>query len=254
MQIVNALVTLAGHLAWPVAALIILVVLRQQLKEILGSVNKRIADPGSSVSIGKGGLEIKGRVDAALGRIESLEVDQNQSKDLLLSVIAQNEPTHAQDRSGGNATVDPEILEMADAYMKVAVKDWNERVRTKDELARKMANLVLTRHISKDLLAAQDQEGLLMALVTAIHTAPEKGDLERLSMAADKVTRLHIKYRIVMALGRVFEQNLATKADVSEANQILDRFADGADASLSRRITETKAMIKLAVNRPPSSA
>ena len=253
MQILNALVTLAGHLAWPVAALAIIVVLRRELKKILGSLTERIADPASSLTIGKGGLEIKGRVDAALGRIESLETDQNQSKELILGVLAKNESATPV-RSDGQATVPPEIFELADAYMNVAVKDWSERVRTKDELARKMANLVLTRHVSKDLLAAQDQEGVLMALVTAIHTAPEKGDFDRLAMAARKVTRLHVKYRIVMALGRIFEQNLATKDDISRANQMLDQFESGADAALRRRIIQTRASIDLAVNRLPSSA
>lgn len=254
MQILNALVTLAGHLAWPVAALTIIVVLRNELKKILGSLTERIADPSSSLSIGKGGLEIKGRVDAALGRIESLEIDQSQSKELIFGVLASKESAEVKLTAEGDETIDPELIKLADEYLKVSVSDWIERVRMKDELGRKMSNLVLTRHVSKDLLASQDHEGLLMALVTAIHTASEKGDFDRLSRVALKVTKLHIKYRIAMALGRIFEQNLAAKNDVARAKNILDHFKYGADAPLRRRITQTKAIIDLAVNRLPSSA
>jgi hypothetical protein len=116
-----------------------------------------------------------------------------------------------------------------------------------------MSNLVLTRNVSKDLLAGQDHEGLLMALAAAIHTAPEKGDFDRISRIARKVKRLHIKYRIAMALGRLFEQNVAGEADISRCKEILDDYNIGADPALRRRITQTKAIIDLALDSRASS-
>ncbi|HEX3144913.1 MAG TPA: hypothetical protein VHQ64_13150 [Pyrinomonadaceae bacterium] len=253
MRIVDALVTLVGHLAWPVTVLALVVVLRREIQEICKSLSRRIADPASSLIIGKGGLEIKGRVDAALGRIESLEIDQNQSKELIFGVLGKKE-LKAGTVPGRDETVAPELLKLADEYLKISASEWSERVRLKDECARRMSNLVLTRNVSKDLLAGQDHEGLLMALVTAIHAAPEQGDFDRISRIAQKVKRLHVKYRIAMALGRLFEQNLAGEADVARCKEILDDYNIGADPALRRRIIQTKAIINLAVGNRASSA
>ena len=249
MGIVEELVKLAGHLAWPLAILIIIFFVRKELKAAFNALTKRIADPASNISIGKEGLEIKSQVDAALGRIESLEVDQNQSKELIFGVLDRKEEQGVRIKSETGLSIDSELIQLANEYIRISASDWAERVRLKDEVARKMANLIITKHVPKDLLVAQDHEGLIMALVSAIHTAPDKEDFARISKIAHKVKRLHIKYRIVMALGRIFEQNLATEADVDRALEILDLYKVGADAPLHYRIAQTKAMIDFAVNR-----
>jgi Tfp pilus assembly pilus retraction ATPase PilT len=253
MRLVEELVKLAGYLAWPVAIFVIVFVIRKELKSVFGAITKRIADPASDISIGKEGLEIKSRVDAALGRIESLEVDQNQSKELIFGVIDRKEKEGVRTKSEAGLTIDPELVTLADEYLTISASDWADRVRLKDEAARKMANLVITRHISKDLLVTQKHEGLLMALVSAIHTAQDMEDFARLSKIAHKIRRLHIKYRFVMALGRIFEQGLATHADVARALEILDLYTVGADEPLNHRITQTRAMIQFALNRLPGS-
>lgn len=246
LHILEEFVKLAGHLAWPVALLVVIVILRFELKAVFKALTSRVADPETQIKLSTEGLEIRSRVDAALGRIESLETDQNQSKELIRGVLlpANNGQKNA---SSSNVTVDPELMKLADEYLEIKAKDWRERVRLKDEAASKMANLVLTRHISKDLLASQDHEGLLMALAAAIHSFPDKDDFARLSSIAGKVDRLHVKYRIVMGIGRIFERNLATADNKNDALRILQLFTEGADAPLRQRITQTKAIIELAV-------
>lgn len=76
-------------------------------------------------------------------------------------------------------------------------------------------------------------------------------DFSRISKVAHKVKRLHIKYRIAMALGRIFEQSLATNANVARAFEILELYGVGADKPLRHRISQTKAIIDLAVKRLP---
>src|SRR6185503_8253324 len=228
MRVVEELVKLAGHLAWPMAILIIILIVRKELKSAFNALTKRMADPATNITIGKEGLEIKSRVEAALGRIESLEIDQNQSKELVFGVLKRKEET-VQAESVSGSVIDPELMRLADEYLEISASDWAKRVRLKDEVASKMANLVITNHIPKDLLVAQTHEGLIMALVSAIHSVPEKEDFARISKIARQVNRLHIKYRIVMALGRIFEQNLATGVDVGQALEILDLYNVGAD-------------------------
>ena len=247
LQILEELVKLAGHLAWPAAILLIIVIMRFELKAVFRALTSRVADPETKIKLSTDGLEIGSRVDAALGRIESLETDQNQSKDLIRGVLLTDNNGQKNASPSPGATIDPDLMKLADEYLQIRAKEWRERVRLKDEAASKMANLVLTRHISKDLLAAQGHEGLIMALAAAIHSFPDKDDFARISLIADKVDRLHIKYRIVMAIGRIFERNLAASDDTNEALRILDQFTEDADPPLRRRITQTKAILELAV-------
>jgi len=245
MKVIEELVKLMGHLAWPVFIFVTLFFLRSEIKSAISAFAKRMADPSSDVSIGKEGLSIKSRVDAALGRIESLEIDQNQSKDLILGVLEKESILAPKEHS---EVVDPELMKLADEYLQIDAKEWTDRVRLKNESARKMANLVLTRNISKDLLASQAHEGLVMALVSAIHTSPDEKDFDRISVIVHKVSRLHVKYIIAMAIGRIFEQRLAANTDVDRAQEILDLYTIGADQSLRNRIAQTKAIITMVVS------
>lgn len=240
----HELVTLGGHLAWPISILVILFFVRAEIRGAVTALTKRLADPSSDISIGKGGIEIRTRLEAALGRIESLEIDQHQARDLVLGVL---HTEHTPDERLEGQPIDPDLVTLAENYLTISAADWAERVRLKDEVARKMATMVIARRISKDILAAQAHEGLIMALVSAIHTAPETGDFARISLLPHKVTRLHIKYRITMALGRIFEQHLATRADVDRASEALELFNIGADPPLRHRIAQTKAIINLAL-------
>lgn len=243
MKVIEEFVKLAGHLAWPVFIFITLFFLRSEIKSAISAFAKRMADPSSDVSIGKEGLSIKSHVDAALGRIESLEINQNQSKDLILGVL-EKESILAEH----SEVVDPELVKLADEYLQIDATEWTDRIRLKNESARKMANLVLTRNISKDLLASQAHEGLAMALVSAIHTSPDEKDFDRISVIVHRVSRLHVKYIIAMAIGRIFEQRLAANADIDRAQEILDLYTIGADQSLLNRIAQTKAIIGMVVS------
>jgi hypothetical protein len=157
------------------------------------------------------------------------------------------------DKAGGE-TIDHELLLLADEYLGISVSDWSERVRLKDAMSRKMAKMVIDRNISKDLLAVQGHEGLLMALASAIHASPDRRDFARISRIPHKVERLHVKYRIAMALARIFEQHLALRDDADRALEILDLFNVDADPVLRHRIYKTRRVIKLALEEPELTA
>jgi hypothetical protein len=55
------MVDLAGHLAWPVTAIILLLLTRRQITQIAAAIADRIKDPRSNVSLGPGGF-VFGRV------------------------------------------------------------------------------------------------------------------------------------------------------------------------------------------------
>ncbi len=75
-----------------------------------------------------------------------------------------------------------------------------------------------------------------MALATAAHAAPMPGDFDRLMRIAPGVTRLHVKYRIVLALEEMFRRRLCGPSDRAQALAVLKGFQKNADASLERAI------------------
>jgi len=138
--------------------------------------------------------------------------------------------------SGGGAPIDDELRELARQYMTVSVADYGQRLAAKNQLAAAMYRHVVEKGISRDALAAAEDEGLSMALATAAHAAPSAGDFDRLMRIAPGVTRLHVKYRIVLALEEMFRRRLCSASDKSQALAMLRSFQKDADPPLERAI------------------
>lgn len=238
LELVGQLVKLASALAWPATLLIVLYYLRDPAGTLLEAISERIKDPASDVAIGKEGLAIK-------SRLEALEIDQEQTKSLTLQALGVGDEAESDIRAS-DTEVDPELMRLANEYLQIEDPGWSKRVRLKDAAARKMADLVITKNISRSLLARQHHEGLILALAAASHALPQPDDFEHLLHVADEVERLHIKYRIVMAIGRLFERGLADVTKGEDACAVLDAYKHGADKSLRGRIKYTETAIQVA--------
>jgi hypothetical protein len=146
-----------------------------------------------------------------------------------LSAIPPVRTEAAVDTSG---RIDDELLALADQYLRVNAKEWSERVRIKNELTARMAAHVLQRGISRDQLAHEPHEGLLVALAAAVQHSPEPEDTRRLLTAAVNAHRLHVQYRFVLAFARLLERGFVSDADKSAIRQVLTTFEARADESL----------------------
>ena len=223
---------------WPAVVSFLVFHLRQPLSELLVASTSRVKDPNTAITVSKEGVEIKQNVEAVLGRIESIETELRQ-------VRAQLPTPHVEEsRLASSSPVIPSALQQAaDAYMEITSPSLSERVRLKDAAAVQLTKLVQEYRVSKDLLVRQTHEGLLLALAGTIHSNPEIGDLDRLITVAPRLDRLHVKYKVVMAIGRLFERNLVAAADVGRAMALLDSLARSGDAALLQRIERTRAII-----------
>jgi hypothetical protein len=113
----------------------------------------------------------------------------------------------------------------------------------KDEAARNMATIVLEQSVSRDALAAQHHEGLILALASAVHARPEPGDVDRLLRVADEVNRLHVKYRIVLACGRLAERGFAGPTEIARIRTVFRFYEADADPPLRLRLQQTAALL-----------
>jgi len=244
MELFNQIVILIGHIAWPVSILLLVYFIRKEIRSFIAAVSKRISDPASIISIGKGLMGIRNRIEA---KLESLQVDQEQLKAIVLQTLqtAKPEQKRVDQEQVPIDKINQQLIEMANQYMKISINDWNERVRAKTEATKAMTNFVITYNVSKDFLASQHHEGLILAMASTIHALPERGDLNRLHKVANDITQNYVKYWIVLAFGRLFERSLASIEDITPTREILEHFTENADSYLLARISLTNSLIEL---------
>lgn len=237
------IVTLIGNLTWPAILLYLIFLLSDEIRDFFRAIVKKAEDPKNDMSLGKDGLEFRRQIEKTQATLEELKVDQAQTQSLALQAVASKQrlKVRAQQAEQG---IPPELLKLAEDYMHIDADNWRERVRLKDAAAREMANFVIVNDVNRDLLGAQHQEGLILALAAASHALPRKDDFTALMRVSHEVTRLHVKYRVVLALGRLFEQGMVDDSQKNEVLQMLDQYKHGADASLLGRIKQTERMIK----------
>ena len=210
-------VELIDHLAWPITSLAILYILRSPLLAILSSIKTRISDPRTNVVIGAEGVKLESQLNAVASLVELLQINQDQLKALVFPVarrVADNGLASMERAEPRSRDIPPELLKLADEYLQIFIPDWRSRVNTKNQYMQAMTNLVISKNISKDALLDSGHEGLIAAMVGAIHTFPEPGDLERLLKASETVRLRHVQYRIVLAFTALIEKGLVTSADL----------------------------------------
>lgn len=137
----------------------------------------------------------------------------------------------------------PELRKLADEYLSISVSDWAERTRLKNEAAVEMAAFILSNRMSKALLADESNEGILLGLAGAMYSEPESTDFELIKKFYKRVSRLHVRWRIVAVIELMLIEKLIGKRDADEIRKVLDLFSANADKSLVRKISKTKTLL-----------
>lgn len=255
MDYLEGFVTMVGHVAWPGAALSMAVIARKELRDVFQAVARRIEDKNSEVSITKEGLAIKAVVAAQEARIVSMQAEQDQVKSLALRQFQSPASTKvsAVMPIAEHQGIDARLQAMADAYMAINIPDYSERTRAKNTAAQEMAFYVVSNHIDKGLLAKEKHEGLLIALAESIILSADVGDADRLLAAAHGAKRLHVRYRVLIALTKLLERNLLPLPSLGNVRALLLEYDEGADVSLKRQLSNVTSLVDEAVRQPTPS-
>lgn len=251
MDYLDGIVTTVGHLAWPVSALGIAVIARKELRNVIAALTKRIEDKNTDVSITKEGLEIKAAVEAQEARIVSMQAEQDQVKSLALRHFKTAQlPEDVTLMRVETKGIDAHLRELADEYMKINLPDYSERIRAKNAAAEEMAFYIVANKISKDQLAREKHEGLLIALAESIILSAETGDAERLFQVALGAKRLHVRYRVLIAITKLLERNLLPVPALGTVRKLLRDYEVGADNPLKRLISNVTALVNEVIHIP----
>lgn len=234
--ITDAMTATAGIL-WPLIAIFAIVFLRKQIGDAARALATRLADPTQALKLGP--LELSRRINALESQVESSRVENQVLASAVTPLVNRVSEETDQVTAADQAQAMLELRALADQYKSVNVPDWAERVRAKDAIAARMASLVITRKIPREVLARDKDEGVRMALATVITTEPKPEDENWIAIAAQGIQLKHVRYRFMMAIGRLAEFKLLTPAKAQEFEALAVEYRKNADGSLLQRIQRT---------------
>jgi hypothetical protein len=149
--------------------------------------------------------------------------------------------------SANAGAVDTGLTALATDYLDVKEPDRARRLAAKNDLVGRMVAYVTNAGISRAaLVAGATNEGILIALAAVIHVYPSPGDATLLLSVARNATRLHVKYRIVLALGALHDRDMIDPTQAKSSLAILDMYKKGADASLAKLIASSRPLFESA--------
>jgi hypothetical protein len=225
-------------IAWPATVLIAIFLLRKELRDFMGKLTNAIGQ-AAQISIGTKGLAIKlgNQIAAVNTRVTAVQATQEQVK-TAVSLKRSARRTSAERRE-----IPRELNNLADKYLKLQIADYRDRVRRKNEIAREMGELVIEASISRDRLVAANNEGLTLAFAAAVIAQPKEQDFDRIIQVAPKVTRLHVRYWLVLALSVLINGGPFDRDRRPELERTLEQLDTGADKALSTLIQDTKKLL-----------
>jgi hypothetical protein len=223
-------------LAWPLTTLLAIYMLRAELRLFMTRISEAISQ-AAQITIGKKGLDIKlsKKIEAVNTRVTAIQATQEQVKVVVRSKKELARPA-VQIPSGLSA--------LAAEYLHIEVTDYRTRLHLKNELAKEMGELVLKSDVSRDALISSSDEGLILAFVSAAVAQPEAGDLKRLLRAGSICKRLHVRYRIVIALTVLINCGLVPAEEETRIEQVLDLMCQGADEPLMKIIHDARGLLE----------
>ena len=178
----------------------------------------------------------EGGIEGTLARAEAQLDAQVGQADVQFKVALQKDGPAAAGREAPTGEIDDRLRTLANEYLNVSIADYGGRVSKKNELAAEMGAYVIKQGISRDRLADETNEGLLLALVAAVQGGPERADTARLIRAAHRVTRLHVQYRFILAFARLLDAGYVSEEQKSAIRSILNEWERRADDSLRQAI------------------
>jgi len=227
---------LIDYLAWPLTLLFIILMTKKQIGQLLEVMIKFISQ-SNKMKLGKDGFEIERQIEFLTN---SLKYDKEDQKDINRLILLQKED---------NTSTNPdkpleEFNKVAKMYLEVNEQDKTKRIVIKNNLGLLMGQLIIKNNISREYLCTNINDAKIVGLCYSIKLIAEPNDLLLLKNIANKASTLHAKYIITATFGNLIENKNSRVEFIDEIFDIMNKFENGADDNLIRRILITKYIIK----------
>jgi len=182
---------------------------------------------------------VKGQLEIQIANIESKQAFLAQSL---------TSESHNENISAAQALFGLKLL--ADEYLGINIADWGERTRAKDAKANEMTNYMLKNGIDSQILfdyikeQSSIHEGLVLALASLINIDPHQNDFDKLVQVGEGLTRLHVRYRILLAIVTLQKRgDIGGQVRRLQAINLVKAYRSNADAPLVKQINYTLSFL-----------
>lgn len=227
-------VELVKALAWPVTLLIGVYTLRSELRLFMTRISEAISQ-AAQITVGRRGVDIKlaQRITAVNTRVTAVQAMQIQTR-----------TAHRLKHGDQAATKVPEeLLALASQYSGLQITDYRTRLHRKNAIALEMGEIVVRSHLDRILLVGRKDEALALALAAATIAEPKTTDFDLVVDASTWCKRLHVRYRIVLAISVLINEGLTPSNSAEQIQHSLMTMSEGADQPLNNIISDTKALV-----------
>lgn len=222
----------ASSLLWPLLLAYVVYHFKNELKELLKALAKLVESRDLLVKVGS--IEITRKVRSAMmSNAESLSVDRE-----VLSTPAYSVESVAKAES--------KLAAIAADYEGNTIADYAQRLLKKESDVAQMARIIIDARLDRAKLAENPLEGVRAGLATAIHACPNPGDDKVLLQAGAGVERLHVCYRIMMAVSRLANLREIDASRFAPFRELAISYRVKADRPLLDRIQRTLDTLDLA--------
>lgn len=225
---------MTGAVVWPIVAVVALVLFREKLAGLVESFSIRIKDPRTTFEAGpiKIGNELR-----------DLKF-KGEETDTRVQVLTQLEADRSVARTDAAKPISDELKNLAQQYEEVNDSALEKRIQRKDDLAAKMAGLVISEQIPRGALAeGANNDGLRTALATVVNTLPLPRDDEWLATAGPGAVFKHTRYRFMMAIARLARLGMLSPSRAREFLGLAETYKKEADKLLLERIARTEELL-----------
>ncbi|MBS1605574.1 MAG: hypothetical protein JST42_23115 [Bacteroidetes bacterium] len=189
--------------------------------------------------------QVKGQLEIQIANLES-------KQGLFAHSLAQEgtAPAAAQrDLEASRPETMDTLVKMADEYMDISIPDWAERTRAKDAKANDMGVYALKNGITAQTIFEYMQshppasEGLVIALATLVNINPHQSDVQILLLAGLHLTRLHVRYRVLLAIVTLQKKGFIEDKDKPRVIDLVSSYKEKADGTLLQQIDHTLSFL-----------
>lgn len=228
--------------AWPVVVLASLTLFRKEVRALLGKLTEAVGK-AARISIGSKGLDIT--LDAKLAAVNTRVTVVQATQEVTKQIDSKRWARRGQAATReGSSLISEELSALSAKYRQAdGIDSRKERVRQKNDIAAEMGAVAVGEGIQREVLVDVDDEVMLAAFASMVIATPGRDDLRLLLKSAQRAKRLHIRYRLVLALAVLINKGFVEEADRQPIAHALDAMEQGADPSLKNLIHDTNDLL-----------
>jgi hypothetical protein len=140
-----------------------------------------------------------------------------------------------------------QLVSFAHAYHHSRLNDFEYRVKQKDRLAERMAEIIQENRISREVcakLASEPRmEGIVAALAIVIRKSPEPGDADLVMRLLESTSMKHPQWNLLCAAEQLVKWSKFDGYEAGKLRSLLEKFACSEDSNISWKARELSQLL-----------